>query len=426
MTNKKTKKSVAKKLATKKTKTVVKKPEVSKNVKNDFPWWKKNPGYIYLDSSASALKPKSVIDAIVDYYERLSTNPHNNDSDFTNIAYNKMEEARSKIAKLYNAKREEIIFTSGSTESTNLVANALKPFIKRGDQILLTYGEHGSNILPWMRIAKEKKAKLVFAGKAGSNTVTEQDILDKVTKKTKVVGFVAISNYLGFELDIKKIVEGVRERNNKTFVMTDATQMLPHKPIDVRETGIDFFVCSGYKMCAATGTGLVYMKEQYLDLEPFRFGGAMNVGFTETEITFAPKYEKFEGGTPHTAGIISWGAAVDYLNKFGWDRINKNDFELKAYINQEFAKISDIIDWINPESKYPIVLFTLKGLSAKETAAYLGKKKIITRAGLGCARLSPHLTGHGPMVRASFYLYNDKTDVDKLVKALKEYKPVGA
>ena len=395
---------------------------VSKNVKDDFPWWKKNPGYTYLDSSASALKPQCVIDSLVDYYERLSTNPHNNDSEFANIAYNLMEQSRDKLAKLFNAKRHEIIFTSGATEGINLVSNALKEFIKKGDEILLTYGEHGTNILPWMRVAREKGAKLVFAGKKGKNFVSEQDIFEKVNTKTKVVSFVNISNYLGFELDMKKVVSGVKKINKDVFVVSDATQAVPHSRIDVRETGIDFFVCSGYKMLAATGTGLVYMKEKYLALEPWKYGGAMNIDFTEKDLTFAPKYEKFEGGTPHTAGIISWGTAVDYLNAYGWDNIHKKEMEIKAYIDQEFAKISHIIDYINPESHYPIVLFNIKGITPKETAGYLGKKKIITRAGIGCVRLSPYLTGHGPMVRASFYLYNDKGDVDTLVKALKAYK----
>ncbi|MDR0826193.1 MAG: aminotransferase class V-fold PLP-dependent enzyme, partial [Mycoplasmataceae bacterium] len=193
-------------------------------------------------------------------------------------------------------------------------------------------------------------------------------------------------------------------------------------PINLKKTNIDFMACSGHKMLAGTGIGLCYIKHNYLDwLKPIRLGGGMNNNVTCNSFTFAASPDKYEGGTPHTAGIVSWGAAIDYLNAYGWSNIRKREIELKKYINKEFVKLRNV-DYFNAFAKYPIAIFNIKGIHSQDFATYLGHNKIIVRSGLSCAKLAKNMINQEGVVRASFYIYNDKHDVDVLIKAIKNFK----
>lgn len=395
--------------------------KINKNIKLDFPWFKRNPGWTYLDSSATSLKPRCVINNMVDYYEKWSANPHNTDSQLTYHVSELIDLTRSKLAKLINADKNEIIFTSGATESINLVAKGLTSLIKKDDEIILTYGEHTSNLLPWMMLAKAKHCKLVYAGNA-NEIPTEQAIINKVTKKTKIIAFANISNLIGYELNAQTISQQAKLINPHVMIVTDATQMLPHKLIDVKKTDIDFLVASAHKMCGATGIGMLYMKTKYFNvIEPLRLGGGMNNDVACHDFTYASGPDKFEGGSPHSSGIISWATAIDYLNAYGWKNIHQHELKLRQYINKRFKALKNI-EIVNPHTTYPIVAFYVKGIHAQDVASYLGHKKIIVRSGLSCAKLANKIINQPGVIRASFYIYNDYHDVDVLVKALTNLK----
>jgi cysteine desulfurase/selenocysteine lyase len=258
-----------------------------------------------------------VIDSIVNYYEQWSANPHNSDSQLTYHISELIDVTRSKLAKLINANKNEIIFTSGATESLNLVTNGLAPQFKKEDEIIITSGEHTSNLLPWIALAKVKHCKLIYANNP-DEIPTEQAIIKKVTKKTKVIAFANISNLIGYELNAALISQQAKQINPKILIVCDATQMLPHKLIDVKKCNIDFLVASAHKMCGATGIGMLYMKAMYFNqLHPLRLGGGMNNDVSCRDFTYANGPDKFEGGSPHSAGIISWATAIDYLNALG-------------------------------------------------------------------------------------------------------------
>ncbi|MDR0675132.1 MAG: aminotransferase class V-fold PLP-dependent enzyme [Mycoplasmataceae bacterium] len=395
--------------------------KINHNIRQDFPWFRKNQGWVYLDSSATTLKPRCVINSIVDYYEKWSTNPHNNDSKLTYYVSQLIDNTRSKLALLINAHKQEIIFTSGATESLNLVARGLTKQIKSDDEIIVTYGEHTSNLLPWISLAKTKHCKLIYAGSIDKN-LNEQDIINKVTKKTKIIAFANISNLIGYELDAQIISQKAKKINPHVLIVCDATQMLPHKLIDVKKSNIDFLVASAHKMCGATGIGMLYMKTQYFhQLDPLRLGGGMNNNVMYDSFTYASGPAKFEGGSPHTAGIISWATAIDYLNAYGWKNIHQYELKLKQYANQKLQLLKNV-QLINPLAQYPIVAFNVNGMHPQDVANYLGHKKIIVRSGLSCAKLIGKIINQSGVVRASFYIYNNFHDIDVLVKALKNLK----
>lgn len=392
-----------------------------KNIKKDFPWFKNNRGWTYLDSSATSLKPQCVIDAIDDYYSKYCTNPHNTDSVFTYKVNQKIDEVRQKLAKLINADKNEVIFTSGATESLNLIANGLKDFIKSNDEIIITYGEHGSNIIPWINIKNEKKCLLTYVGKEKKPPI-ENDIIKAVSKKTKIVAFSSVSNLMGYELNVSKIVHAIKKINKNIIVVIDATQSIPHAKFNVKTTNVDFAVCSAHKMCGGTGVGMAYIKYEWATkIKPLRYGGDMNADIINDKFIYAQIPYRFEGGTSNVAGIISWGAAIDYLNKLGWNNIKKHEQELNIYIKQQFKSLKNI-EFLNPYSKYPIALFNIKGVYAQDVSSYLGKQKIIVRSGLSCARLAHKIIDTRAAIRASFYIYNTKQDIDCLVNFLKKFK----
>ncbi len=391
------------------------------NYKKDFPWFKNNPGYTYLDSSATALKPQIVIDEIVRYYSEVSMNSHNNDSLFTYQTSQKIDECRHQLAVFTNAQDSEIIFTSGATESLNLIANGIGANLKKGDQIIITYLEHASNVLPWYKLRDEIGVEIIFAGEK-SEMPSISDFKKVINSKTKVVAFPSGSNLLGTTLDEVALTKYVKSYNDNIFTVVDCTQSMQHRPINLGNPNIDFAVCSAHKMFGPTGIGMAYLKKELQPkINPLRYGGGMNFEITEKGFSFMEGPSKYEGGTPNLAGIFGWSAAIKYFNSIGYDKIHKHEVELIKYLTLKLKEIDGIINY-NNNIVAPTLAFNFKDIFSQDLSGYLGNKKIICRSGLSCAKLICNIIKTPAVVRASFYIYNNEEDVDKLIQALKDYK----
>ncbi len=393
-----------------------------KKLRKDFPWFSINKSWCYFDSAATTLKPKYVLDKECEYYEKYCCNPHNSDSLFAWHTHRLIDESRNNVAKLLNCSSNEIIFTSGATESLNLISNGLKKFIKKNDELVLTYLEHTSNMLPWFKLAQQTNSKLVWVGK--NKLPTQHDILSTLTKRTKIVTFCDVSNILGNFIDCNLLAKKIKQYNPNIIVVVDAAQSLPHIKHNLKDSNIDFLAFSGHKMLGPTGIGVCYINKKWIDkIDPLKFGGGMNsiVNATKNTFTYASGISKFEGGTPNVAGIIGIGAATTYLNKLGWNNISKHGLELKQYFNKKINSIKNI-EYYNPQSHHGIVFFNIKGVSSQDLASYLGNKKIIVRSGLSCAKASNISTNIASAVRISFYIYNTREEIDYLIKILKNFK----
>ncbi len=389
------------------------------NIKKDFKWFEKNKDLIYADSGATALKPASVTAAMDAYMNDQSTNPHNSDSLFAYQAHEVINECRKLQAELLNCEENEVIFTSGATESLNLFAIALRDKINEGDEIVLTHFEHASNLLPWFNLAEDKKAKVKFAVGQGL-VLTAQDFIKQLTPKTKIVSFTGISNVLGNVLPVKEICDAVRKYNPNIFICIDLAQYVPHKKPDVKSWDCDFAAYSGHKMFSAPGIGVAFMKKKWMEeLKPLRYGGGMNAGIREDNYTFMQSVEKFEGGTPNTAGIYSLCAATKYLNNLGYDAIHKHEQEIYEMLYSQLKDCSHIIvhNW---DAKCSTLAFNIEGVHSQDLAAYLSKHNFIVRSGLSCAKLLDYVVCSPSVVRATFFVYNTKEDIQKFIDFLKQ------
>ncbi len=388
------------------------------NIKKDFKWFEKNKDLIYADSGATALKPICVCEAMDEYMNEQSTNPHNNDSTFAYQAHNVITECRKLQAELLNCDINEVIFTSGATESLNLFATALKDKINEGDEIVLTHFEHASNLLPWFNLANDKKAKIKYAQEKGI-ILTAQDFVKQLSPKTKVVSFTGISNLLGNTLPVQEICDAIRKYSKEIFICVDLAQYVPHKKPDVKKWDCDFAAYSGHKMFAAPGIGVAYMKSKWMEeLKPLRYGGGMNTVIREDKFTLMQSYEKFEGGTPNTAGIYSLLAATKYINKIGYDAIEKHEEEIYQMLHSQLKDCKDIVvhNW---DAHSSVLAFNLNGVHSQDLATYLGKHNFIVRSGLSCAKLLDHVVCSPAVVRATFYIYNTKEDIQAFIDFVK-------
>lgn len=391
------------------------------NLKHDFPWFKNNPEYVYMDSGATTLKPKCVIDSIVNYYEYWGTNPHNTDSTFTNHSHLLVENTRKKLANLINANVNEIIFNSGATEGLNMIANSICDTLLPGDEIVLTYGEHASNILPWMYNAQKKGLIIKYVGEKNRLPIPE-DYKNILTSKTKVVSFASGFNLTGERLDEHQIIDIVKKYNNDIITVVDATQSIQHRQIDVKYSNIDYLVCSAHKMFGPTGVGMVYIRETLLNkTNPIRYGGGMNFSIETQSYELMEGFMKFEGGTQNVAGIIGWGAAIEYLSNIGYENIRKHELMLSNYAHELLSKIPNLIIY-NEGTDSPTIAFNYKDVFCQDLASYLGRNKIIVRSGLSCAKLFCNIIDTKALIRCSFYIYNTKEDVDRLFEVLSSFK----
>ncbi len=393
-----------------------------KEYRYDFPMFNNN--IIYLDNGATTFKPNSVIDAVNDYYKNYSANAHRGDYTISYKVDVNYENARKKVADFINAEFEEVVFTSGTTESLNMIVNGFfKKLLEPGDEVLITKSEHASNVLPWFKLAKETNIKISYIELDENLHVTIENLINSVNERTKVISIAGITNVVGDERPIDEICKFAHANN--IFVVIDGAQLVPHKKVDVKKSDIDFLAFSGHKMCGPTGIGVLYGKKEFLDkLEPINMGGGMNESFdSENEVYLKELPNRLEAGTPNIAGAIGLGAAVDYLSKIGMNNIFNYEKKLKSYLVDKLIKLS-YIDIINLESDSGIVSFNIDGIFSQDVAFYLNKYNICVRAGNHCAKILKKETGIKNSIRVSLYFYNTYEEIDKLVELLSDKEKI--
>lgn len=393
---------------------------MNSKIRKDFPWIAKHTNLIYFDSAATSLKPQCVIDAEANYYINYGTNTHNSDSAITFKTTNKVQEIRAKTAKWFNAKASNIIFTSGATEGLNLIAFGLaNGFIKPNEEVLISKLEHASNLLPWIRLAKQGCFKLKYIDE--DKVPTAEMYLKAITKKTKIITFATSSNILGNDVDYVTLAKKAKAINPNIIIVMDAAQYLPHHLINVN-CGIDFVACSCHKILGPTGLGIVYMADKWLTLlQPIKYGGGMNQTIDKEDYVLNNNVEKFEGGTMALAQIFGWEAAIDYLNKISFSKVSKYLHELKKYFVKKLNDVKNIVVYNKGEPE-AIIYFNINKVHAQDLASWLGTKGVICRAGLSCAKLAHHIIHTQAAVRLSLYLYNTKEEIDKFIKIIKKFK----
>lgn len=391
------------------------------NLRNEIEWFKNNPEYTYLDSGATSLKPKSVVDAIVHYCNYVSTNPHNDDSMFAHKAHDIMDSTRTKLSKVLNADKKNIAFTPGATYSLNLVSKYLEPFFEKDDEIVLSNGEHASNLLPWYEIREKKQVKLVFADiDIYSDNI--QNFLSKITKKTKLVAFANETNLLGNSIDANKLANEIKKINKDIWVSVDACQYLAHNTMDVSNSNIDFISCSAHKMLGPTGLGALYINNNLIEkVKPLVVGGGMNFEIAKNYYTLVSGVEKFEGGTPNILGLYGWDAALDYYLDPEIKENAQKIYDLKKYFDNELEKIDDFVV-VNKNINAFNSIFYRKNVFSQDLSSYLGTQKIIVRSGLSCAKLANEVIKQDHVVRVSYHFYTNKNDIDRLLEILRKYK----
>ena len=393
-----------------------------KDKRLDFPML--DSDIIYFDNGATTFKPNCVINSIVDYYTNYSANAHRGDYTISYKVDVMYESSRKKVADFINADFEEIIFTSGTTESINMVANGFfKYFFEPGDEILITKSEHASNVLPWFNLANTNSAVIKYIELDNNLHVLIENVINAVTPKTKLISIAGITNVVGDERPIEEICKYAHANN--IFVLIDGAQLVPHKKIDVKKIDCDFLAFSGHKMCGPTGIGVLYGKKELLNnFVPTNVGGGMNESFdNELEVVYKDLPYKLEAGTPNIAGVIGLGEAIDYLNSIGMDNIENHEKKLKSYLINKLIKL-EYIDIINLESDSGIVSFNIDGIFSQDVAFYLNKYNICVRAGNHCAKILKSTTGVKNSIRVSLYFYNTYEEIDKLVELLSDREKI--
>lgn len=395
--------------------------------REDFPILQRkinDQSLIYMDNAATTQKPKQVIQAISHFYENYNANVYRGVHTLSGEATEFYEDSRQKVANFINARqKEEIIFTRGTTESLNHLAQILAPKIEAGDEILLTYMEHHSNIIPWQQLAQKKKAKLVYVDITEDGTIDLEDYKSKLNQKTKIVSFTHVSNILGTINPVQKMTEFAHEKD--AIVIVDGAQAVPHFKIDVQKLNIDFYVFSGHKMLASTGIGVLYGKKEWLEkLEPAEFGGEMIELVKEEESTWASLPNKFEAGTPNISGAIGLAAAIDYLEAIGMENIHAYEDELFNYLYEKLIEIEglEIYGLKDTAEHAGVISFNLDDIHPHDLATALDLEGIAIRAGHHCGQLLMRKLNVIATSRISLYFYNTKAEVDQVIQALKNAK----
>ncbi|MEH7305722.1 cysteine desulfurase [Neobacillus drentensis] len=382
---------------------------------------------VYLDSSATSQKPLQVIEAIDKYYREINSNVHRGVHTLGTRATDAYEGSREKVRKFINAKSiQEVIFTRGTTTSINTVAASYAAAnLKEGDEIVITYMEHHSNIIPWQQVARRTGAQLKYIPLQEDGTITLDDARATITANTKVVSVMQVSNVLGVINPVKEIAQIAHE--NGAIMVVDGAQSAPHMKIDVQDLDCDFLAFSGHKMCGPTGIGVLYGKKHLLEnMEPIEFGGEM-IDFVQLqESTWKELPWKFEGGTPIIAGAIGLGAAIDFLTEIGLDHIAEHEHRLAAYALEKMSTIEGMTIYgpLDAAKRAGLVTFNISDVHPHDVATVLDAEGIAVRAGHHCAQPLMRWLKASATARASFYLYNTEDDIDKLVEGLvktKEY-----
>lgn len=374
---------------------------------------------VYLDSGATTLKPQSVIDRITHFYSYETSNVHRGAHYLGDVATGHFETARAKIAQFLGAKsNEEIIFTKGTTESINFIAQTYGlANLQAGDEILISMLEHHANIVPWQMVAERVGAKVVAANITAEGLLDLEDFKSKLSKKTKIVSITACSNVLGTIVDIPEVVKLAKAVGAVTVV--DGAQIVSQAKVDVVALDCDFYVFSAHKLFGPFGFGVVYGKKALLEaMPPYQGGGSMISKVTIEKTTFNDIPMRFEAGTPHVEGAVGTQAAIEFVEKIGFDRIHKYEMELLAYATAKLKEIPDVVIYGESTQKLASVSFNIKGVHHSDAAQIIDQQGVAVRAGHHCAQPLMSVLGVPGTIRASFSVYNNFADVDALVKAV--------
>ena len=392
------------------------------NFKDDFPILK-NRDISYLDSGATTQKPQCVIDAVENYYKMYNANPHRGAYSLSIEATEVYENTRAKIAKFINAENpEQIIFSKNATESLNLLAYSYGlDNLQPEDEVVLSIMEHHSNLVPWQYVTKKTGSILKYMYINNEYELTREEIEEKITDKTKIVGITHVSNVLGTINNVKEIINYAHSKG--AIVIVDASQSIPHMRIDVQDLDADFLVFSAHKMLAPLGLGVLYGKKSILDaMRPFIMGGDMIEYVYEQDTTFAMLPNKFEAGTQNVEAVVGLGTAIDYIEKIGYDKIQEAEKEVVSYAREELSKLDYVKMYITPneENHSAVISFNVEGVHPHDVASILDSIGVCVRSGNHCAQPLMRFLNIDSTCRASFYLYNTKEDVDRLVKGLEK------
>ena len=392
-------------------------------IRNDFPILKRKVnGYplVYFDNAATSQKPSKVIASITDYYENYNSNIHRGVHTVSQEATDAYENARKKIQKHFNAKHsEEIILTSGTTHSINLVANGFTNLLNSDDEILISELEHHSNIVPWQMMCEKNGAKLKVIPLKGNGELDYESFLKKLSKRTKVVFVNHVSNALGTINPIKKIISESHKQG--AAVLIDGAQASSHLKADLQDLNVDFYTTSAHKLCGPTGIGMLYGKKEWLEkLPPYQGGGEMISEVTFEKTTYAELPNKFEAGTPNIVGAIGFGNALDYLNEVGFEKIESYETELLDYATARLKSIPNLKIYGEAKNKTSVISFNIGELHSYDLGTILDKYGIAVRTGQHCAQPVMDFFGISGTVRASFSFYNTKEEIDYFYESLKK------
>ena len=398
-----------------------------KEIRSQFPILKQEVNgkpLVYFDNAASSQKPISVLETWQKYYEEINANVHRGIHTLSQLATEEMENSRKKVQHFINAKHDyEVIFTKGTTEGINLIAYALgnSNFIKKDDEIIISYLEHHSNIVPWQMLCERTGAKLKVIP-IDENGILQLDFLDQnLSEKTKIVSVNQVSNALGVINPIEEIIAKVRAKSSALMVI-DGAQSTPHFKIDVQKLDCDFFVFSGHKMYAPMGVGILYGKEEILEkMQPFHGGGEMIATCSFEKTTYAGLPFKFEAGTPNVGGNIALGAAIDFMNSIGIENIQNHENALLEYAQKKLLEIDGLRIYGEKAERAGVVSFNLEGVGiASDVGMILDKLGIAVRTGHHCTQPIMEFFNIAGTVRASFAVFNTLEEVDKLAEGVKK------
>ena len=396
-------------------------------IRNDFPMYRnrikmQGKPLVWLDNASTTFKPDCVLEAVSAYYESETSNSHRGDYDLCFNIDQKILETRKTIGKFINCRPEEVVFTSGTTASINLVAFGWgAKYLKKGDEILLTQAEHASNVLPWFKVSEMTGAVIKFIPLDKEGRLTPENLSAVITDRTKIVAIAHVTNVLGYIAPVKELAKIVHEHG--AILVLDGAQSVPHVPTDVQDLDCDFLSFSGHKICGPTGIGVLFGKFALLSkTDPFMTGGGMNAKFDMCgDVAYLEPPLRFEAGTQNIEGILGLKAAIDYVMSLGMDNINTYEEALKRYAVSELEKTGNAIVY-NPLSEAGIVTFNIKDVFAQDAASFLNSRGIACRSGQHCAKILIDYLKVVATVRASFYFYTTKEDIDSLVDAVRHGK----
>lgn len=392
--------------------------------KEDFPIFLNNKNLVYLDSSATSLKPKQVIDEINNYYNFYTANLHRGDYDNAITVNKKVEETRVLVKGFLNSKEEnEIIFTSGTTESLNMIVfSFMKYNLKENDEVLLTKTEHASNVLPWLVLEREIGIKVKYIPLKENLTIDYEKLEEIINDNTKVISIAHITNTVGDVREINKIRDIINNKN--IYFVVDGAQSAGHIKVDVEESNIDFYAFSGHKMYADTGVGVLYAKKDLLEkMRPFKYGGGMNDTYTIEEYSLKQVPYKFDAGTVNISGILSLRAAIIYINSIGIENITNYISNLSNFLYENLKNIKNIKIY-NDNFHTGIMIFNIDKVFSQDLSVFLNKYNICVRSGNHCSKLLKDFILTSNTCRVSLNIYNTKEDILKLVEVLNKQEEI--